>query len=99
MATVLIRHTVEDFDEWKPGFDAHADTRTEYGSEGYRLFTVDGDRNEVVALFEWDSTANAKRFFEESDVKERMDELGVVGEPEVLFLDEIEASMPEQPAP
>ncbi|MFC7046521.1 antibiotic biosynthesis monooxygenase [Halobacteriaceae archaeon GCM10025711] len=95
MADVLIKHTVQDFEAWKSAFDEHASTRMEYGSQGYRLFTVADDPNEVVVLFEWDDAENARRFLEESGLREVMDEAGVVGDPEIYFLDEMEAKSPE----
>lgn len=97
MAVLLIRHAVEDYDEWKPVFDAHAETRREYGSKGYRLFHVADDPDEVVALFEWESADRARAFVEETDLGELMAEAGVVGDPEIQFLEEIEAKTPETP--
>ena len=38
---------------------------------------------------------NAERFLEESDLKDVMHELGVMGDPEIHFLEEIEAKTPE----
>ena len=95
---ILVKHTVEDFDTWKPGFDDHASTRVEYGSQGYTLFRDSADPNELIILMEWDSAENAQRFMEESDLKERMEELGVIGEPEITFIEEAEAKSPEMPA-
>lgn len=97
MASVLIKHTVEDYDSWKPVFDDHATTRMEYGSKGYRLLKGSETDDEIVLLFEWDSAENARRFLEESDVKDVMERGGVVGEPEIHFLEEIEAKSAESP--
>lgn len=96
MANVLIRHSIEDYDAWKSAFDAHASTRMEFGSQGYRLFRSSEDPNELVMLFEWDSVENAHRFLEESDLRDVMQEAGVVGEPAIQFIDEIEAKTPEK---
>ena len=98
MVDVLITHTVESYDDWKPGFDEHASTRREYGSRGYRLYTDAEDRTEVVAMFEWDSAENFARFMAESDVREKMAELGVTGEPVVHVLEEMEVRDSEEVA-
>jgi len=98
MTNVLVRHTVEDYEKWKPHFDDHASTREEYGEGGYRLFRVSDDPEELVILFEWDSAENARSFLEDSDLQDVMTEAGVVGEPEVHILDEIEARTPGQSA-
>lgn len=99
MATVLIKHTVESYDSWKPAFDEHGSTRMESGSKGYRLFQTTEDPNEVVILFEWDSAENARRFLESSDLHDVMREAGVVGDPEIHFLDEVESKASETPMP
>ena len=41
---------------------------------------------------------NTERFLMESDLKEVMEELGVGGEPEIQFLDEVEVKTPKKPA-
>lgn len=98
MTTIFIKHTVEDYDSWKPVFDAHANTREEYGShEDYRLFHEAGTPNEVVMIGEWESVETFQRYMEESDLEEKMGEAGVVGEPEVYVLEETEAKTAEQP--
>lgn len=96
MIHILIKHTVEDYDTWKPIFDEHASTRMEYGSQGYRLFHVSEDPNELVLLFEYDSAENVQKLLEESDLREVMEKAGMVGEPEIYFLNEIESKSPEQ---
>jgi hypothetical protein len=83
MPYLLIDHTVDDYDKWKPYFDDHASTRAESGSGG-------GQPNEIVALFEWDSLENAHEFAASADLRETMKEAGVVGEPDLHFLEKIE---------
>ena len=89
MAYLLIDHPVEDFDEWRSHFDDHAPTRADAGSQGGHLFHKEGDPNEVVALLEWDSLENAHEFAASDDLREVMTEAGVVGEPDVDFLEKV----------
>lgn len=99
MTTIFLKHTVQDYDSWKPGFDDHASTREAYGSsEDYRLYHEAGHPNEIVMVGEWESAEAFQRFMDESDVAEKMDELGVISEPEVYVLEEIEAKTPGRPA-
>lgn len=90
MAYVLIRHEVDDYDEWKTAFDDHASTREQRGSRGGRLFRRADDPNHVVILFEWDSLENARAFTDSDDLRETMAEAGVSGEPQILFMEELE---------
>ena len=90
MPTLFVKHTVEDYETWKPYFDDHASTRKEYGERGSRLFQLAEDPNEIVAMMEWDSVEDIQAFVEKSDLGEVMAESGVVGEPERYILNEAE---------
>ncbi len=88
MAFVLIRHKVKDFKTWKAGYDAHQPKRTEAGlTEKYLLRGAD-DVNEVVMLFEARDLNQAKAFTASADLREKMQEVGVVDKPDIYFLNE-----------
>lgn len=93
MIHVLVSHTVESYDRWKPHFDDHASTRGEHGERGYHLFRGTRNPNEVVVLFEWDSEEHAREFIDSSDLRRVMREAGVVGRPDVRILDEVETRL------
>jgi quinol monooxygenase YgiN len=90
MAYVLVRHKVEDYNKWKTVYDGHENTRKKSGCKGARLFNVKDNSNEVVALFEWDSIENAKKFAGSQDLKETMQKAGVSDIPDVFFLEQIQ---------
>lgn len=86
MAFILIRHTVKDFKAWKKGYDAHQPKRAEAGlTEKYLLRGAD-DANEVVMLFEAQDLHRAKAFTESADLREKMQEVGVIDKPDIYFL-------------
>lgn len=83
---MLIRHKVRDFKAWKTGFDAHLSARTAAGlTEKYLLRSAD-DPNEVVGLFEAQDLDRARTFASSADLREKMQEVGVVGKPDIYFL-------------
>ena len=83
---MLIRHKVRDFKNWKAGYDAHLPKRTEAGlTEKYLLRSSD-DPNEVVALFEAQDLGRAKTFAASAELREKMQEVGVVDTPDIYFL-------------
>lgn len=87
MAFLLIRHKVRDFKTWKTGYDAHQPKRTEAGlTEKYLLRNSD-DANEVVILFEAQDLNRAKAFAASADLREKMQEVGVVDKPDIYFLE------------
>ena len=85
-AFMLFRHRVKDFTSWKAGYDAHQPKRAEAGlTEKYLLRGAD-DPNEVVGLFEAQDLSRAKVFASSADLREKMQELGVLDTPDIYFL-------------
>jgi hypothetical protein len=85
-AFMLFRHKVRDFKSWKAGYDAHQPKRVEAGlTEKYLLRNSD-DPNEIVALFEAQDLNRAKEFAASAELREKMQEVGVVDKPDVYFL-------------
>lgn len=90
MTYVLVKHKIEDWDAWKPVFDSHKPTRISGGELDSHVYRTDGNPNEITVLFKWDSLKKAKAFLESKDLKTKMAEGGVTGEPEIRFLNEVE---------
>jgi heme-degrading monooxygenase HmoA len=102
MPYMLVRHKVEDYERWKPGFEEDGATRKESGSKGVRLFRNADDPSETVILLEWDDLAqtvillewddleNARQFAQSDDLRETMQRVGVADQPDIFFLEEVE---------
>lgn len=86
MPHVLIRHKVEDFAKWKPGYDAHLPARTAAGLTEKLLARNADDPNEVILLFGAKDLAKARAFAASADLKQKMQQLGVMGPPDIRFL-------------
>jgi heme-degrading monooxygenase HmoA len=82
----------------KPAFDAHGATRKASGSKGGRLLRSAEDPNELVILLEWDNLQKARQFAQSDDLRNTMQRAGVVGKPEVSFLEELEGPTAQVPA-
>jgi heme-degrading monooxygenase HmoA len=82
----LVRHKVADFSKWKSVYDSHLPARQKAGvSEMHLLRNID-DPNEVIILFELEDLQKAREFSASSDLRERMQEAGVVDKPDIYFL-------------
>lgn len=92
MPSLVIRHQVADYATWKPHFDAHAVTRRANGSQGSRIFQSASDPNEVVTFLEWDDLERARLFAQSDDLRDAMTRAGVVGKPDLWFLEETSRS-------
>lgn len=88
MAHILIHHKIEDYNKWKPAFDNHASYRAENGSLGGKVFRNADDPNDIFVLLEMNSIEKGKKFVYSDSTKEAMKNAGVVGMPEIYFVDE-----------
>ena len=86
MTYLMVRHQVEDYPKWRVVFDDHVNFRKENGEQSARIFQSSNDPNDVLLLFGWDSEENGRRFMESDNLKEAMHKAGVIGKPEVHFL-------------
>jgi hypothetical protein len=43
-----------------------------------------------VIVFEWDSVENAKQFAGSDELREKMEEVGVIDRPDMYFLNEVD---------
>jgi len=85
---MFVRHKVRDYDAWKSVFDDVSDLRRRSGEKSYKILRQGNGSKELVALFEWDSLDNARKYAASPELKAAMERAGVVGKPEILFLEE-----------
>ena len=86
MPYVLVRQKVADFAKWKPVYDAHLPARQKAGLKEEHLLRNADDPNETIVLFEADDLQKAKEFAASADLREKMQEAGVVDKPDIYFL-------------
>ena len=88
MAHLLVIENVEDFARWKQAFDDHVAAREASGCKGRFIFQNATDPNNVFILLEWDDVVQVRAFAELDSLRQAMQRGGVVGAPEVFFLEE-----------
>ena len=91
MVHILVRHKVADYSRWKEIFDSHLTTRKHAGETGCRLFHNVEDPREIVLLLDWESIEEARKFMNSSELRQRMQEAGVQGTPEIQYLEDARA--------
>ena len=87
-------HKVGDFERWKPVFDATAALKRGYGWKQFSVFAIDGDRNNVLVMEEFDTMANAKALAASPDLKAAMGKAGVMGPPGIRFISAVARENP-----
>jgi len=90
MPHLIVLHKIRDYSSWKAVFDQHGTGRAAAGSKGGTLYRKSDDPNDIVITFEWDSTENAEAFLNSDNLRDIMQEAGVTGQPEFIFVDKLE---------
>jgi heme-degrading monooxygenase HmoA len=80
----------ENFEKFKPFFDAASNARKSAGSKGGYLFRDAEDPNHVIILLEWDNLEKAKEYIQSEYVKNIMVEAGNIGTPEDILIELVE---------
>jgi hypothetical protein len=86
MPYLLVRHKVSDYSKWKASYDGHAPARQKAGLKEEHLLRNIDEPNEVVLLFQVEEITKAKEFGESTDLREAMQDAGVVDKPDIYFL-------------
>lgn len=89
MATLFVHHKVQDYPTWRKFFDEATLTRTRFGSTGQQVYCSPTDPNEITILTEWKDISGAKAYAQSNELKEVMQNAGVISQPDVMFLDEV----------
>jgi heme-degrading monooxygenase HmoA len=90
MVHLLVEVNVQDIAKWKPVFEGMAGFRKSSGSLGAVVYRSENNQNRILVLTEWKTAAEARKFGGSDELKQAWQRAGVVGKPEVLFLDEVE---------
>ncbi|MCA1622560.1 MAG: cyclase [Acidobacteria bacterium] len=87
MANYMIaRARVQDYSEWKTGYDAHEPSRAAAGLTEKHLLQDANDPNTVMLIFEAEDLKRAEEFSKSDDLREAMQKSGVLGKPDTYFL-------------
>ena len=85
MDVVTIYHTVKDYNQWRPGFDADSVSRLASGLSFVAVERSADKPNDVKIVLTASDMAKAKAFIADPRLKDVMDKLGVTSKPVVNF--------------
>jgi hypothetical protein len=83
---LVMQHTVRDYDDWKPVFDANEPVRTRHGCTGHEIYRGDDDANDLTIMLDFPSREAGEAFIADPELKQRMGEAGVVSEPRTMWV-------------
>lgn len=83
---VLVAHRIADWDQWKQVFDDHAPARKEASYLGHDVHRDADDPDMVYIYCAATDTDRLKAFLESADLRDTMNNAGVVGAPTVTLM-------------
>jgi hypothetical protein len=89
MIVAAIRHGVKDYEQWKAGYNAFPPTAG--GAEFARVNRSIDDPNMITVVCGFRSVDAATAFLASPELKAKMIEAGVIGEPRIEIYEEVEA--------
>ena len=86
MPVMVIQHKIQDYDAWRPVYDAHQASRTEAGVTNGRVYRKAEDPNDILVVHDVADVAKARTWTEGEDLRAAMARSGVVSKPVIYFL-------------
>jgi heme-degrading monooxygenase HmoA len=87
MIVLAVQHRVNDYDHWKKEFDSFPPTVG--GALFARINRSVDDPNLIAVVAGFETVEAAKAFIESPELKEKMQEAGVAGEPRIEMYEEV----------
>jgi hypothetical protein len=88
---LIVRHTVRDYDAWKPVFDQGEGLRTKYGLLSHTIYHAAEDPNDLTLEFRIESRERAEAIMQDPQLAKDMERGGVISEPLVVWLEKVES--------
>lgn len=82
-ATLVVRHKVNDYSEWRGVYDELEPVRLEHGCTGNRVLQLPDDANDVLVMHDFPSVEQAASFAHDPQLKAGMARAGVAGPPRI----------------
>ena len=82
MATIFARHRVADYEAWRPVYDDDVGRRDAAGLQQIGVYRDADDPNMVLMVWEADDTEGFIDMLGSEELKEKMQEAGVISPPE-----------------
>ena len=83
---LIVMHDVEDYEKWRPVFDADEERRLANGLHIRGLLQNTENPNSLLIVGAYDDVEVAKAMIGSEEMIEKMAESGVIGEPSVSFI-------------
>ena len=90
MTTMIVRHRVNNYENWKRVYDEFASIRKENGVTGASVLRDADDENLIIVTHNFKNLNAARAFADSNELKSAMHDAGVAGRPTIWFGEDIE---------
>jgi len=87
---IIIMHPVKDYDAWRVAYDDSDEFRRKNGIVGHAVSQEFENSNNIVAYHQANDVASLRNFVESMELKDVMQRAGVVGDPEIRFIEVVD---------
>ncbi len=88
-ATLIVRHTVADYDRWKVAYDQAETVRAKHGCTAQQVLQLPADANDVAATHAFPTVAQAEAFAADPDLRAAMEQGGVTSAPRIEIFENV----------
>jgi heme-degrading monooxygenase HmoA len=88
MGLAIFIAKVKDYDKWEPTIMEDIPLIKANGAKSASILRDLDDPNRVIVSTEWENLEQAKKFAESDELRARMQAGGVIGVPEIYFVEE-----------
>jgi len=88
-ATLVVRHTVNDYATWRPVYDDLESLRVQHGCTDKRVLASPEDANDLLITHEFPTVEQASAFAHDPGLREGMQRAGVAGAPRIEIFESV----------
>ena len=88
---VHVGFKVENYEQWKEGYDASIEQRKAAGEVSFQVFRNVDDPNTVTVLSVQESAEQVQAFMDSPDLKARMEAAGITEMGQMLIVEEMDS--------
>jgi hypothetical protein len=82
-ATLVVRHTVNDYATWRPVYDELETLRVEHGCTDKKVLAAADNANDILITHDFPTVEQASAFAHDPALREGMERAGVAGAPRI----------------
>lgn len=88
-ATLVVRHSVNDYATWRPVYDELESLRLEHGCTDKRVLVSPTDGNDILITHDFPTVDQANAFAHDPGLRDGMQRAGVAGAPRIEIFESV----------